>query len=283
MTAHFGGLFFVKKCISIRNTCVKNIYQVALLLGVLMVYGCAGQPVKLPESHQSIDLVTQLHTVRAVLNHDSNQKHLRIYLEGDGRAWVTLTQRSSDPTPKHSHWLERAIKDSGSVYLARPCQYIKTRLCNTNVWTDARFSSDVLSSLNLAIDQIKTMKKAVEIELIGFSGGAALALMIAAEREDVYQVQTVAGNLDPHEWARERNLSPLHGSLAMDAFAQRVSVIPQRHFLGLSDQVISPRHASDFIKEYNVQCAEIQAKNTTHNEWDMLSVSELNKSIACPN
>src|SRR5262245_4836743 len=51
---------------------------------------------------------------------------LRIYIEGDGRAWLTRQQRSDDPTPRNAIGLRLASADMSPnvAYLARPCQYV---------------------------------------------------------------------------------------------------------------------------------------------------------------
>lgn len=41
------------------------------------------------------------------------------------------------------------------IYLARPCQHIKTAGCHPRLWTSHRLSEEVVSSLGQALDQIK--------------------------------------------------------------------------------------------------------------------------------
>ena len=75
----------------------------------------------------------------------------------------------------------------------------------------------------------------------GVFRGAALALLLAAQRDDVAQVQTLAGNLSPRLWAELKGLSPLNGSLdPLDYRSQLVS-LPQRHLVGQRDTVIPSR------------------------------------------
>ena len=82
--------------------------------------------------------------------------------------------------------------------------------------------------------------------LIGYSGGGAVAALVAAGREDVEHLITVAGNLDHARWTRERALSPLKGSLnAADVWRDLVE-IPQMHFVGTDDDTVDPAIAAAF-------------------------------------
>src|SRR5690606_19668333 len=121
---------------------------------------------------------------------------LRIYLEGDGRAWATPSQPSLDPSPRNLLVARLAFADpQPSLYLARPCQFVRAPGCQPLLWTDRRFSAEVLDSLDAALTRIKATYGNQTFELIGYSGGGALALLLAARRDDVALVQTLAGNL----------------------------------------------------------------------------------------
>lgn len=166
---------------------------------------------------------------------------IRVYLEGDGHAWATSRQPGLDPSP-HDLMARLAFSDPvPSVYLARPCQFVSARACTPVMWTDRRFSSEVLSSLDQALDQIKARLGNQAFELVGYSGGAALALLLASQREDVAQVQTLAGNLSPRQWVALQQLSPLTGSLDPLDRRQRLTQIVQRHFVGSDDRIVPPQ------------------------------------------
>lgn len=166
---------------------------------------------------------------------------IRVYLEGDGYAWVTSSRPSLDPSPRRLLVANLAFNDPlPSVYLARPCQFVSTSGCQADIWTDRRFSREVLASLDQALTQIKNRNGNQSFELIGYSGGAALALLLAAQRDDIDQVQTLAGNLTPREWVKLHKLSPLQGSLEPLDQRARLKHLPQRHFLGSNDQIVPP-------------------------------------------
>jgi len=167
------------------------------------------------------------------------QPRLRVYLEGDGHAWATARQPSLDPSPQHLLMAQLALSDPRpSAYLARPCQFVSAADCTAAIWTDQRFSTTVLRSLDQALDRLKQRYGNQDFELIGYSGGAALALLLAARRDDIAQVQTLAGNLSPRLWVSALGLSPLHGSLEPLDQAPKLAQVAQRHLLGQADRSV---------------------------------------------
>lgn len=178
------------------------------------------------------------------------QAAVHIYIEGDGFAWVTRTQRSADPTPYNPVALKLAAEDSSAnvVYLARPCQYLGVESeprCTQESWSGARFSEQVIAATNRALDRL--VGKQQKIELIGYSGGAAVALLVAARRSDVTSVRTVAGMLDHEMFSRIHQVSPLSGSLNPRDVATQLAALPQRHYLGSEDEVITTAMARDYL------------------------------------
>ena len=211
---------------------------------------------------------------------------LRIYIEGDGRAWITKTQPSLDPTPRDSFMRELAIADDKSaIYLARPCQYKKNPNCNITLWTNMRFSQVVLDSMNSALEDIKHRYQVRSFELVGYSGGATAALLLAAQRDDVSTVQTIAGNISPTAWIKRHRLTPLNGSLVPTDFSHRLKSIPQRHFFGAKDQNIPPETYLDYLENLDVEpeCSEaIVIPDATHDAgWTQAWQHWSNKPVIC--
>lgn len=169
---------------------------------------------------------------------------LRVYLEGDGHAWATATQPSLDPSPHNLLVPRLAVDDpTPNAYLARPCQFVMAAACQSALWTNQRFSQEVVTRLSQALDQLKQRYGNREFEIVGYSGGAALALLLAAQRNDVTQIQTLAGNLSPGLWATMKGLSPLDGSLDPLDYRKRLASLPQRHLIGEDDLIIPGRLA----------------------------------------
>ena len=166
-------------------------------------------------------------------------QRLRVYLEGDGRAWIRSDQPSRDPSPRQLLMAELAFADpTPTVYLARPCQFVSAQACTTALWTNRRYAEEVVQSLDQALDHLKTRYNNRDFELIGYSGGATLALLLAARRDDIALIQTLAGNLSPRGWTTLLNLTPLDGSLEPLDQRQRLAKVPQRHLLGDADRII---------------------------------------------
>lgn len=190
----------------------------------------------------------------------------RVYIEGDGHAWSTPTQPSLDPTPRDRLVLELALSDPRpSIYLARPCQFVSAPGCRRELWTSARYSEEVVRSLDAALSALKARHQLSEFELVGYSGGGALALLLAARRDDVVQVQTLAGNLTPRRWAQLNGLSPLDGSLEPLDQRERLRAIPQRHLLGSADEVIAVSLQRDYAQRLDGACDHyVQLEGVRH-------------------
>ena len=173
---------------------------------------------------------------------------LTIYIEGDGLAWISRRRVSANPTPKNPVALKLALLDPlPAAYLARPCQYIaETKSCDTSLWTSHRFSSDVVTSSNQAIDDLKQRFQAKQLRLVGYSGGGAIAALLAARRDDVTLLVTVAGNLDHDSWTQQHGVSPLTGSLNPIDEWQSLSSVPQIHFVGANDVIVNDEIASSY-------------------------------------
>lgn len=218
-----------------------------IALSLLLLAGCQAplgqlQDLSGQNAHQVVTLPTRpFPLAMSVPSVPPSDARLRVYLEGDGHAWATPSQPSLDPSPRTLLMARLAVSDpQPSVYLARPCQFVSAPACTPNVWTEQRFGPAVLDSLDQALDLIRKRYGNRDFELIGYSGGAALALLLAAQRKDIAVVQTLAGNLSPRQWAQSLDLTPLHGSLEPLDRAERLRHVAQRHFIGFEDRTVPP-------------------------------------------
>lgn len=182
----------------------------------------------------------------------------RIYIEGDGQAWLSRTQPSLNPTPTDPFALKLARQDSAPniIYMARPCQYsgrIDGALCASQYWRSARYAPEVINSYNVALNQIKAQHNVQNFELVGYSGGGTLAALLAAHRNDVASLRTIAGNLDHREHSRVHNVSPLSASLNPPDYAARLSAIPQVHFIGNNDDIVPPNVYQSYARAFSNQ------------------------------
>jgi dienelactone hydrolase len=127
---------------------------------------------------------------------------------------------------------------------------VEARGCNEKYWSSHRFAPEVVVAINHAIDKLKQRFKAKKLALVGYSGGGAIAALVAARRSDVVRLITVAGNLDHVFWTRQRNLTSLHGSLNSADDWQALLNIPQLHFIGGRDLVISRDVTESYLDRY---------------------------------
>lgn len=176
---------------------------------------------------------------------------VRIYIEGDGLAWLDKHRQSPDPTPTDPIALRLAGQDSfgNVVFLARPCQYTGAKIEDSKYWSTDRFSLEIVQAMNRCVDEIKQSYQAEHVELVGYSGGAAIAILLASRRNDVIHIRTVAGNLDTEAFCSLHGVDPLSGSLNPADVAADVAAIPQRHFVGTNDRIVPLEIAESYRRK----------------------------------
>ncbi|VVE51419.1 esterase [Pandoraea pneumonica] len=184
---------------------------------------------------------------------------VRIYIEGDGLAWLSRTEPSLDPTPVAATGLSLAAVDPSAnvVYLARPCQFTPMAMnprCGIPYWTGKRFAPEVIEAMNDAVSRIAARVPGQRIELIGYSGGGAVAALIAARRQDVASLRTVAGNLDVAYVNELHHVSPMPESRNPIDVATKLVAMPQVHFSGSTDTVVPPAVAARFAAAVGGRC-----------------------------
>ncbi len=181
-------------------------------------------------------LLTTFHKLQ-----DNNHTLLVVYIEGDGLAFQRKGRLSPDPTPKSTVALELATKDphSSVIYIARPCQYLPEdalKKCDPKYWSTHRYSEDVIAAINTAIGHAASGYKS--IALVGYSGGGTVAALIAARRQDVAWLITIAANLDHKSWTDMHQVTPLSGSLNAADYAASIQSLPQLHLTGGRDRIV---------------------------------------------
>jgi len=243
---------------------LKNIFTIFLL--ILLSACVAGsidqrreQSTKLAidSGWQKVVLSTDHFHLAAFLPPDIQQTEiLTIYIEGDGMAWLDRFTPSFDPTPRDALALKLALRDPkrSAVYLARPCQYLMgsdQQNCSQKYWTDSRFSPEVILATSQAISQLKSRYQAKFIRLVGYSGGAAVAALVAAQREDIDMLVSVVGNLDTAYWTERNHLSALTGSLNPADAWRSLQTVKQRHYVGGQDRVIDESIARSYADRFD--------------------------------
>lgn len=186
--------------------------------------------------------------------HRAGNGLLTVYVEGDGLAWITPEQPSEDPTPRNPVALRMALAQPAgdAAWLARPCQYADAVAtgCPARYWTAQRFAPEVIAATDKAISQLKQQFGAQRLVLVGYSGGGAVAALVAARRHDVAALVTVAGNLDHAAWTHHHRVPPLTGSMNAADAIHALATIPQLHFAGAADTVVPPALAAGFASRF---------------------------------
>jgi len=195
-----------------------------------------------------------------------DNKQMVVYIEGDGMAWISRDQLSSNPTPMQPIALKLASIDTNTnvLYIARPCQYLwpqKMNACNSKYWSNKRGSEEVISSISQAISIVKQKQNISTIRLIGYSGGGGIAALIAARRQDVDEFVSVSANLNYKLFTQIHKLSPMNGSIDPITIAKQIDSIPQIHYVGADDKIVPRQIALSFSDKVRV------INNVSHDNW----------------
>lgn len=250
----------------------------------LLLAGCA-----LPDRNERANALAanaglqreQIHTrvfeLTAFTRMTRTDRPLTVYIEGDGLAWISRSEPSLDPTPRNATGLALAAADPAPnvAYLARPCQFTAmpaNPACAIPYWTGKRFAPEVVDSLDHAIDQLAARVPGQRIDLVGYSGGGALAVLIAARRSDVESIRTVAGNLDDEFVNRLHHVSPMPESMNPVDVASQVAAIAQIHFSGSTDTVVPTQVAQRFVSATGGQCARVEVVPEIAHDGDWVRV-----------
>jgi dienelactone hydrolase len=188
----------------------------------------------------------------AMARKGGNAPVLHIYIEGDGRAYITAGQPAGNPTPEDPVGLNLARRDPAEsvIYLARPCQYVplKGQRCTVDTWTAGRFNQGVVEAYAEAVASLlATHRQAVpdgftapQVVLIGYSGGADIALAVAQRVAGIDAVVTVAGNIDPAAVNAWHKVAAQPGAVRPYVIPGTLRDLPVLHLVGADDTVVPP-------------------------------------------
>lgn len=169
-----------------------------------------------------------------------------VFIEGDGRAWSSRSVRAANPSPTKPVAAQLANLTAGSnaaLYLARPCQFFDDQVlaglkqCKPKLWTDERYNAETIALLSEVLDEALG-PRSQPLVLVGYSGGGVIAAVLAAQRDDVVGLITVAANLSVDTWTVHHRVSPLRSASLPTDYAAQLGEIPQYHLLGIQDTVV---------------------------------------------
>ncbi|MBB6523000.1 alpha/beta fold hydrolase [Pseudoteredinibacter isoporae] len=92
-------------------------------------------------------------------------------------------------------------------------------------------------------------RKIERVELIGYSGGGALSVLLADQVKGISKVVTLAGNLDHKAWTESFGYLPLFQSLNPIRDA-RLGKLPALHIAGADDENIKPEIIKSFVAKH---------------------------------
>ena len=200
-----------------------------------------------------------------------NNRKLIIYIEGDGVSWVDRFTISSNPTPNNPTAFKLALIDDNDnvIYLARPCQFEWSNNCNKDTWTLSQYSTSVLSGYKSIIEELSM--KYEEIHLVGYSGGAGIAMYLASiDNRSIKSIRTVAGNINHNALTQMLNISNLSNSLNFYPIVKKTNNVPQIHYYGLEDRAVTNQLQISYKnKNTDNNCINIKPVNATHDKgWE---------------
>lgn len=198
------------------------------------------------------DIQTSQFNLFSLQNMQNNCESIKIFVEGDGLSWTSRKTISSNPTPINPIGLKLMLSDNSSckIYLARPCQYINSNMCEDKYWTSHRFNEKVIQSYDEVLNNLKKDFPNSKFDLIGYSGGGAIVTLIATKRDDINSITTIVGNLDIDEWTKIQKITPLDGSLNPANFSKKLENIKQHHLIGSNDTVVPKEVFFSYLNKF---------------------------------
>ena len=188
---------------------------------------------------------------------------LTIVIEGDGRAHDRRGRPTADPTPDDPVGLSIAQAwPGGAAWLGRPCQFVADPACDPAQWTRDRFAAAAVAQVDAGVEALKVRAGAQRLVLVGWSGGGVLATLVAARRDDVAGLVTVAAPLDLGAWTESRGLTPLPGLDPADLPSR--PGLPQVHLHGAFDPVVRPATARETARRLAGPRGQVETWREAH-------------------
>jgi pimeloyl-ACP methyl ester carboxylesterase len=161
-----------------------------------------------------------------------------VFIEGDGVPWTEDGLAPSlDPTPVNPLAFRLMLKTPATgFYVTRPCYFgVEIQSCESKWWTSARYSAVVVDSIAKVVEQ--SVDPASSIIIVGYSGGGALAMLVAPRLRNAVAVVTVAGLLDTDAWTQFHGYDRLVDSINPSESVMSPNIL-QIHLIGQKDRNI---------------------------------------------
>ena len=141
-------------------------------------------------------------------------------------------------------------------------------------------SDEVVNSINVAIKNITHNQP---VDIIGYSGGGGVAVLVAARNSQIRSIVTVAGLLDHVAFNQYHNVRPMVGSLNPIDIATKVRNIPQIHYTGGDDKIVPAFIADKFVQVANSPCVKQEiVPGVSHDSgWEKMWNYILSMPVTC--
>jgi len=230
---------------------VKVVYSVTALGWALMACACSADPAaRYAAIAAAQGLQTQsvagsgfTHRVYAAPRSGAapDGSTLHVYYGGDGSPFVDGRRIARDPTPRRPLTLALMQQDPfPAVFIGRPCYHGLLAGCDSALWTVARYSPAVVDSMVTVTSRVIEAHAPARVVLVGYSGGGALALLVAERLDRIDAVVTVAANLDLAAWTQRHGYTPLHQSIDPADVAGSRTDLRHLHLSGSDDDNVPP-------------------------------------------
>lgn len=215
---------------------------------------------------QGVEFQHVIYAQQGIKSTAKNNSVLHVYLDGDGTPWINNRLIAADPTPVNPLMLNlMALDNAPSIYLGRPCYHGFSTLspCTPELWTSARYSLQVVKSMQQVLLDYMHQAGYNEVVLIGHSGGGTLAMLLAERVSQTSAVITIAGNLDIDAWTHYHGYSTLTDSLNPAQRPGLDAAIRQYHLIGKADKNI-PYHLLEPVLQRQTNARVLLWENFDH-------------------
>ena len=188
---------------------------------------------------------------------------LRLYFEGDG-----------NPNPRYKVAFDLAEADqyNNVIYIARPCQWVEDKKCAQTpaIYKESRFHPEIMQEMQELVSYLMRKYNAPSLELIGYDGGAVIALNLASKLP-TKRIITIAGITDINAYNLQNDL-PQQDESEIENPAQNlntIATISQIHYVGQNDDITPRRLVERFVaRMQNPRSAVVKVvPDTGHTDW----------------
>ncbi|MBQ4472027.1 MAG: hypothetical protein II942_02125 [Alphaproteobacteria bacterium] len=193
-------------------------------------------------------------------------KTLRVYFEGDG-----------SPNPINQIAKELAEKDAtpNVIYVARPCQWSNDKICTQKpeIYKESRFHVEIMKEMFELTEYLMLKYRAPDLELIGYDGGAVIALNLATKLP-TKRVITVAGITDVNAYTNYHDLPAMAEAENPADELLVLAQVPQIHYVGGQDTVTPRRMAERFVGRMVAPKSAVvkTVPGATHTNWGSIKL-----------